>query len=185
MNLYMLIYLLWFLSEVVLNRFVRSGKADKKAVDKNTEPYLWISVILSITLGVISAIKFSFPVFADQRFALTGIILLVTGIIIRFIAIRQLGKFFTVDVTIRENHELVQHGFYKYIRHPSYSGGLLSFLGFGISLNNWLSLAIVFLPVLFTFIIRMNLEEKVLEEQFGSQYSDYIKRTKRLIPFIY
>jgi protein-S-isoprenylcysteine O-methyltransferase Ste14 len=96
-----------------------------------------------------------------------------------------LGRFFTVNVTIRDDHKLIQSGFYKYLRHPSYTGSLLSFLGFGLSLDNWLSLAIIFLPTLFAFIYRMKVEENVLSEQFGEQYQDYILKTKRIIPFIY
>ncbi len=50
---------------------------------------------------------------------------------------------------------------------------------------NWLSIVVVFIPVLLTFIHRMNIEEKVLTEQFDKQYLDYIGKTKRLIPFVY
>jgi protein-S-isoprenylcysteine O-methyltransferase Ste14 len=96
-----------------------------------------------------------------------------------------LGRFFTVNVTIRIDHQLIQSGFYKYLRHPSYTGALLSFLGLGLSLNNWFSLVIVFLPTLFAFIHRMNIEENVLAEQFGKQYQDYISKTKRILPFVY
>ncbi|MFZ4464869.1 MAG: methyltransferase family protein, partial [Bacteroidales bacterium] len=73
----------------------------------------------------------------------------------------------------------MQSGLYKFLRHPSYTGSLISFLGFGLSLNNWLSLFIVFLPVLFSIIHRINIEEKLLTERFGKQYSDYIAGTKR------
>jgi len=178
-------YFLWFLSEVLLNRFIRSGKSDKQAADNNTELYLWISIILSITIGVFVSTTITFPVFSSERLELIGIAVIIIGIIIRLIAIKQLGRFFTVDVTIRKDHQLMQSGLYKYLRHTSYTGSLLSFLGFGISLNNWLGLAVVFLPILFTFIYRISIEEKVMTEQFGKQYLDYICKTKRLIPFVY
>ena len=107
------------------------------------------------------------------------------GIGFRLLAIKQLGRFFTVDVTIRENHQLLQTGFYKYLRHPSYTGSLLTFFGFGISLNNWLGLGIVILPTVITMLYRIRIEEKVLTEQFGKSYLEYSSKTKRLIPFIY
>jgi len=131
------------------------------------------------------AIYYSAPISFNNNLNLIGLIIITIGIIIRVISIKQLGRFFTVNVTIRKDHQLIQNGFYKYIRHPSYTGSLLSFLGFGFSLNNWLSLILVFMPILLSFIHRMNIEEKVLTEQFGKEYSDYIKRTKRLIPFLY
>ena len=185
MNIYQVIYILWLLSEIILNRLVRSGKSDKKSADKNTEIYLWVTIIISITIGVFVSIKFSLPILLNGQLALIGIAIIIVGIIIRFIAIKQLGRFFTVNVTIRDDHKLIQSGFYKYLRHPSYTGSLLSFFGFGLSLNNWLSMAIIFLPTLFAFIYRMKIEENVLSEQFGKQYQDYISNTKRIIPFIY
>jgi protein-S-isoprenylcysteine O-methyltransferase Ste14 len=185
MNIFSLTYILWILSEVFLNRFVRSGKLDKKAADRKTELYLWITIISSITIGVLISQNFSFPIFFPDRLRIIGIIVILIGIIIRFVAIKQLGRFFTVDVTIRKDHELMQSGFYKYLRHPSYTGSLISFLGCGLSFNNWAGLAIVFIPTLFAFIHRINIEEKVLTEQFGNQYTDYIKKSKRLLPFIY
>ncbi len=185
MNIFHLTYIIWILSELILNRLVRSGKSDKKGADKNTELYLWLSIILFITSGVFVAIYYSAPISFNNNLNLIGLIIITIGIIIRVISIKQLGRFFTVNVTIRKDHQLIQNGFYNYIRHPSYTGSLLSFLGFGFSLNNWLSLILVFMPILLSFIHRMNIEEKVLTEQFGKEYSDYIKRTKRLIPFLY
>ncbi|MCX6274339.1 MAG: isoprenylcysteine carboxylmethyltransferase family protein [Bacteroidetes bacterium] len=185
MNLFYLTFFIWILSEVILNRFVRSGKSDKRSADKNTELYLWITIITSVNASVYISQKYSFPIFLQEQFEYAGLALIVAGIIIRFIAIRQLGKFFTVDVTIRSDHELMQDGLYKYLRHPSYSASMLSFLGLGMALNNWLSLGIVFFSVLFAYIHRMNTEERVLTEQFGQKYSDYIQRTKRIIPFVY
>ena len=105
--------------------------------------------------------------------------------IIRFIAIRTLGKFFTVNLAIHGDQSLIKAGLYKYIRHPSYTGSLISFVGFGLSLNNWVSLIVIFVPVLITFINRINIEEKLLHEQFGIEYEEYKARTKRLIPMIY
>jgi protein-S-isoprenylcysteine O-methyltransferase Ste14 len=104
---------------------------------------------------------------------------------IRFAAIRTLGKFFTVDLAIKNDHRLIKNGLYKYIRHPSYTGSLLSFLGLGFSLNNWISLIVIFIPVLISFIYRIHIEEKLLIAQIGLAYTDYMKQTKRLIPLIY
>jgi protein-S-isoprenylcysteine O-methyltransferase Ste14 len=111
--------------------------------------------------------------------------LIIFGIAIRLIAIRTLGKFFTVNLNLAEDHLLIKNGLYKYLRHPSYSGSLLSFLGFGISLNNWPALIVIFVPVLLSFIYRINIEEKLMSVQFGNDYDEYKKQTKRLVPLIY
>ncbi len=179
------IYFLWFISEVLLNRLIRSGKSDKKAKDKNTEIYLWMAVVFTITISVYISAAYPTLVLCNDKIKLIGLIIIVLGVIFRFIAIKQLGRFFTVNVTIRNDHQLIQSGLYKYLRHPSYCGSLISFLGFGISLNNWLSIIFIIIPYSLAVMYRIKVEEKVLTEQFGKQYLDYKKHTKRIIPFIY
>jgi len=79
----------------------------------------------------------------------------------------------------------VAKGIYKYVRHPSYAGSLLSFFGLGIAFSNWLVTLIIFVPILFAFLRRMRIEEDVLRKHFGEAYDQYSKNTSRLIPKIY
>ena len=180
-----IIWICWLLSEILLNRLVRSKSTNSKELDKNSLNLIWIAIIVSMTSGVLIAIYWAAPIIQTNLLLYIGSALIVFGMLIRFIAIRTLGKFFTVNLALHGDHTLIKAGLYKYIRHPSYSGSLLSFLGFGLSLNNWLSLMIIIVPILITFINRINIEEKLLENQFGTEYSDYKKKTERLIPFLY
>lgn len=180
-----MVYVCWLLSEVFLNRFMRSAKSDQRKTDKSTLSILWIVMIVSITLGVIIRTRTYHPMMEHGRIAYAGLLLILIGMIFRFTVIRSLGRYFTVDVTIRKDHRIKKDSFYKYIRHPSYLASLISFIGFGISLNNWLSLLIIVVPVLIAFIIRINQEEKVLIRHFGAEYETYKKSTRRLIPFVY
>jgi len=91
----------------------------------------------------------------------------------------------TVNVTIGEDHQLIQQGLYRYIRHPSYSGSLLSFFGLGMALGSWLSFLIIFFPILCSFLYRISVEEEALSNSFGSRYEDYRRKTRRLIPLVY
>jgi len=175
----------WLLSEILLNRLVRSKTPDSKKLDKNSLRIIWIAIFVSITGGVLFAIYRAVPITMTNLLLYLGSVFIVSGMIFRFIAVRTLGRFFTVDLAIHDNQRLIETGLYRFIRHPSYTGSLLSFLGFGISLNNWISPIIIVVPVLATFIYRINIEEKLLLKQFGSEYEDYKKRTKRLIPLIY
>ena len=180
-----IIWICWLLSEIFLNRLLRSKTTNSNELDKNSLNLIWVAIIASMTLGIISASYWTAPMVNTNVLLYFGSALIVVGMIIRFIAIRTLGKFFTVNLALHGDHTLIKAGLYKYIRHPSYSGSLLSFLGFGLSLNNWLSLMIIIVPILITFINRINIEEKLLENQFGTEYSDYKKKTERLIPFLY
>jgi len=186
MNLvFVITYGIWFLSEILINRLLGSKKSDKQDVDKGSLYIIWTIIFICIFTAVVVSNTYYSPLLKDPGIKYVGILLIYTGIILRLAIIKTLGQFFTVDVTIKQNHRLKKDGFYKHLRHPSYSASLLSFIGFGISLNNLISLAIVFILILTAFIIRIKVEEKTLIEHFGSEYLAYKKTTKGIIPFIY
>lgn len=178
-------YLIWLLSEIVLNRLLRAKSTDKQHADKNSLALIWFTVVISNTAAYYIAMTEYFPIALSTVLPYIGLALICTGIVLRLFVVRSLGKLFTVDVTIRENHQLKTDGPYQYLRHPSYAASLLSFIGFGISLNNWISLLLVTVAIVTVFIIRIRIEEKVLIEQFGEHYIRYKKEVKGLIPFVW
>jgi protein-S-isoprenylcysteine O-methyltransferase Ste14 len=180
-----IIWISWFGSEVALSLIVRSGKKDQKNRDKNSLRVIWIIIALAVTAGVTLANRTHFFIGQYAVIHYTGLAVIVAGMLLRFISIYTLGRMFTVDVTIRADHKLKTDGLYKIIRHPSYTGSLLSFAGFGLSLNNWLSLITVFVLVTAAFMYRIRVEEQLLAEGFGKEYEAYKKSTSRLIPWIY
>ncbi len=183
--IFLVVYIIWFLSEILLNRLLRSKSTDKQNADKHSLSLIWITVIVTIAIAVFIAPKVPFYMYTNPAFQYVGIAVILIGVLLRLAAVASLGKYFTVDVTIRRNHRLQTNGLYSIVRHPSYFASLLSFIGFGISLNNWLSLLLIVAAVLVVFMNRIKIEEKVLIEQFGDEYLQYKKRTKRLIPFVY
>jgi protein-S-isoprenylcysteine O-methyltransferase Ste14 len=116
---------------------------------------------------------------------LTATVLVVAGVAIRLLAIVTLKKFFTVHVTILGDHQRIQRGLYAHIRHPSYLGALIGFLGVGLGMCNGLSLLIVFLPILSAFLYRIHVEEQALQQRFGREYTVYCESTNRLTPRFY
>jgi len=76
-------------------------------------------------------------------------------------------------------------GIYKTVRHPSYSGAILTFIGFGLSLNSWASLITIGVLVIAAFLYRIHIEERMLLSQFGEDYHTYMLKTYRLVPWIY
>ena len=121
----------------------------------------------------------------QRSFVFAGVVLFVVGLLLRWWAIITLGRFFTVDVTIEKDHELVERGPFRVVRHPSYTGVLLAFVGLALTLGNWAALLVILLPIGAAFIHRMNVEENALSAALGTQYTDYMRRTKRLVPFVY
>lgn len=185
MSVFNIIWIIWCASEVLLNRLIRSGADDKKKQDRGSLIFIWLMITLAISSGIIFPKHINIPISDQLLIPYFGLFIIVLGMALRFFSIWSLGRFFTVDVTIRDNHEIKKDGLYKIIRHPSYTGSLLSFIGFGISLNNWLSLVAVIFFIMIAFLYRIMIEEKALVEHFGNGYLDYKKNTYRLIPWIY
>jgi len=185
MFIFIIIWASWFISEILLSRFLRAKSPNTKAWDKSSLRIMWITICTSISLGVILMIIAPFPISRSFVIAYLGLFLIISGVVIRIAAIRTLGNFFTVNLAIHNDHQLIKKGLYKFIRHPSYTGSLLSFVGLGVSFNNWLSLVVIFIPILISFLYRIKVEEKLMLQQFGSEYINYQKNTKRIIPLIY
>jgi protein-S-isoprenylcysteine O-methyltransferase Ste14 len=186
MNLFFnIVYACWLLSEIILNRVLRSRRNDQPLKGKHSLTVIWIAAIGGTVAAGNIARYTRFPVTGWAGVGWLGIGLILVGMTIRLIAIISLGRFFTVDVAIRQGHMLKKDGVYKYVRHPAYTGSLLSFLGFGVSLNNWVSLLVVVVPVTAAFLYRIRLEEEMLEASFGAEYKQYKKETYRLLPGVY
>lgn len=105
------------------------------------------------------------------------------GIGLRWVSILTLGQYFTGMVLIQTDHALVQHGLYKIIRHPSYTGALLLAIGIGCMIGNWISLGVVVTGLFIGLLYRIPVEELALRQVPG--YEEYMQRTKRLIPFLF
>jgi protein-S-isoprenylcysteine O-methyltransferase Ste14 len=178
--------LIYLVSEILLTLTRRSRSKTGTKQDRSTLGMIWLVIAVSITAGVFVAQNFrSAALPHGWMFASAGVVLFVAGLILRWWAIITLGRFFTVDVTIEKDHELVERGPFRMVRHPSYTGVLLAFLGFGLSLHNWAALLVIVLPIGAAFIHRMNVEEDALLRALGRRYAEYMKRTKRLVPFVY
>lgn len=154
--------------------------------DKGSHVVLLCLVVFGILLGVLLAFKV--PVTAITRASVflfwLGILLIYAGIALRLYAITVLGAFFTTTVAVAPEQPVIEAGPYRLIRHPSYTGFLITLLGFALSLTNWLSLLVIMGCALIGLSYRIHVEERVLQEHLGQRYQKYMRRTKRLIPFV-
>jgi len=179
-----LFFILLGVSEIALALFKRAKQGSDK--DRGSFVALWGVIGLSIYL----AIRFSYtmPRFAVEATVVqyaVGLLLFICGSTLRWWSIIHLGRFFTVNVAIASDHRVVDDGPYTYVRHPSYSGVFLAFIGLGLLLFNWFSLVVLVLPVIIMFLWRMHVEERALLDALGENYAAYMKRTKRIIPCVY
>lgn len=172
------------ISEAGLSVLKRS-RDDSVDADDSTLRVLWVTIMVSMTGGIIVSHHVTQALFGGAVSFWTGCALFFLGLALRWYAIVYLGKYFTVNVAIHSRHEVVDTGPYRRIRHPSYTGALLAFLGVALCLGNWLSLLIIMVPITWAFAWRMSTEEAALANALGSPYTNYMSRTKRLAPYIY
>lgn len=93
----------------------------------------------------------------------------------------SLGRNITKTVAVREEHQLVTNGPYRWVRHPLYSCGWLFFIGFSLLAANWL-MALSLLVASIPLAMRTPVEEAKLIDRFGEQYQEYMQRTGRYFP---
>ncbi len=180
-----LVALVYFASEVLLT-ITKHARKSGPSRDANSWRLMWIVITGSIWLGILAAQKISAANLPDRKlFTLIGVLVFVAGLVLRGYSVFRLGRFFTVNVAIAADHQLIETGPYRFVRHPSYTGALLAIFGFTLTLGNWLSIAGVMLPIFAAFVYRMNVEERALIAGLGDDYRAYISRTKRLLPLIY
>jgi protein-S-isoprenylcysteine O-methyltransferase Ste14 len=113
-----------------------------------------------------------------------GIACIVAGGWLRRHCFRMLGASFTYDVRVQTSQVVVERGAYRYVRHPSYAAGMLLFGGIGLALTNWLSLLAAIVPPALAYAYRISVEERALVATLGPAYADYMRRTRRMIPFL-
>jgi protein-S-isoprenylcysteine O-methyltransferase Ste14 len=171
--------------EIFMSRRQQGKREISKTGDKGSIWLLTISISIGYWLSFIIASTKIGRIYHWNTFFVIGAILALIGLIIRVTSILTLKQQFTYTVTKIENHELIETGLYKKIRHPGYLGQLIIFLGISTCLSNWISILLMIIPVLLGYLNRITVEEKFMVEQMGQKYIDYQKRTKRLIPMIY
>ena len=180
------VYIIWLLPEVVSSFTNRIGK-NLKVNDRASGPAIGLSIWLAIFAGYWSAVavrSLAIPWHRTFLFAI-GIFLMLVGVAFRWYSIRVLGKYFTRQVAIQPGQTVVENGPYRLIRHPSYSGALITIFGLGLAFTNWLSLIVVMGIAFIGYSYRVSVEEKILVDALGESYRQYMERTKRFVPFLY
>jgi len=177
---------IYFFSEIGLALSRRARAAPSANHDQGTLRVLWIVIFLSIMLGLYCASHFPAADLGHRRLWVTaGVVLFTLALMLRWWAIIVLGRFFTVDITIAKDHKLIEAGPFRYIRHPSYTGVILAFLGFALTFANAAVIVAIVVPIFCALVYRMNVEERALTAALGEPYRAYMRRTSRLAPFVY
>ena len=171
-----IVYGIWLILEGQIA--AKEVSKDKTKDDKGTmELYA-----LSRGLTVIFALAFE-PIVQSPLLMAFGLILFLSAVSFRLLAIYTLGRHYSHRVRIIKDHSIIQNGPYRLVRHPAYTGMFLAHFGFVLFFFNWFGVACLFCFLLPAIIFRILHEEKALMSVKG--YREYSSNVKRLIPAIW
>jgi protein-S-isoprenylcysteine O-methyltransferase Ste14 len=175
---------------VVLEQWIRIKSRLNRHGDREDRGSLLV-VILAVAVGVgggcvVAAVVPSAAI-GDARWPLfvLGVALMCAGIALRQWAIVLLGRFFTVDIRVHTEQTVVDRGPYRRLRHPAYTGLIVTFAGIGLALGNWLALALMVVVPTVGLVIRIRVEERALLAGLGEPYRRFAATRARLIPGIW
>jgi len=186
MKIFAILVAAWPVSEVILGVFLRAKRGAAAVRDRGSLGLIWGAIAAALIAGNFVRSSGVGSIGGDTtQYLSVALVIMAAGLALRWTAIITLGRFFTANVAVLPGHSVVRTGVYRHLRHPSYSGMLLAFLGVGVAFDNWLSLLVIVIPITAAVLYRIRVEETALLESLGSEYADYSKVTKRLIPGVY
>lgn len=176
------VFTVWVLGELWF-QWRRRLPENATGADRGSMQLLIASVWIAVPLGMGAAVVLSgaaIPV-ARQELFTAGLLLMALGLAVRWYAVAVLGAAFTVTVGTTPDQGLIDTGPFRWVRHPSYAGSLLTILGILLCCGNFISLLALALPIA-SYAYRIRLEEKALVDALRDPYRLYMSRTKWLIP---
>lgn len=174
----------WALTEL---RGYRTRRAGTRAQDAASLRLIILGVWGGIALGSLVTLTVDGASLATHRAVAfwLGIGFLAAGVALRRYAVWALGRLWVHEVAIQAQHEVVDAGPYRWIRHPAYSGSLLGFIGVGLAMGNWAALLVIATIPMMAYAYRVAVEERTLAAALGEEYRSYMRRTRRFIPFVF
>ena len=161
------------------------GEPGETVVDTSTGRLFDAAAAVTIVGGTLASVALPRATIGARRSAyLVGVSVVAGSGWLSAVARRHLGRFHRDALTVHDDHELVQTGPYRCIRHPLYAATIGVFVGVGAVLGNWVSLALAGLPTSALFR-RIAVEEQMLVEALGPEYEGYQRHTAHLIPGIW
>lgn len=114
-----------------------------------------------------------------------GLLLYAASLVVRNVAIRTLGRFWSLQIEIRSQHQLVREGIYNYVRHPAYLAITLEVLSIPLTVNAWWTMAFAAVTYVPLLVCRLRVEEEALVEKFGDGYRAYQREVGALWPRLF
>jgi protein-S-isoprenylcysteine O-methyltransferase Ste14 len=156
----------------------------KGTIEKILLTIAWIAFFLPLIWIVTPVFSFADYPLHPIPFA-AGTACLVLGLWLFHRSHKDLGANWSISLELRENHRLVTEGIYRRIRHPMYLGFLVYSAGQSLALPNWFVGPSYLAAMVLLIALRLGPEERMMREEFGSDYETYQQATWRLLPGVW
>ncbi|MBD9357249.1 isoprenylcysteine carboxylmethyltransferase family protein [Methylomonas sp. EbA] len=178
--------LVWMAAEISLARRTAAQAGPVVHTERRSQRLLWASVLLSLALALWFKNLAWTPIALEYLpRQILAMLLFAAGLYLRYLAVLKLGRFFTTNVAIQQEHRLIKVGPYRWLRHPAYTGLLLALFAAGVAMGDFIALVCLLVPTVWAFTRRIDIEERMLLAEFGSVYADFCAVTWRLLPWVY
>jgi protein-S-isoprenylcysteine O-methyltransferase len=164
----------------------RLRRADAEARDRGSLFVLWVLAGLGygLAFSLWRHARAPGPQLGDWALWL-GVGLALAGMALRLWSVRTLGRYFTFVVRVSDDQPVIETGPYRLLRHPSYAGFMLTSVGIGLSLRYAWAPLIIAVPLAVGMAFRMRVEERAMVDALGEPYRAYMRRTRRIVPFLW
>ncbi|MCB2357087.1 methyltransferase family protein [Clostridium estertheticum] len=184
---FQVVFIFYLISEMIIWVFTslisRNQSGEKQNGDKGSYFLLVTGSVSIIFLNLIC--RKHLPFVLPILFFWIGIFFIITGVLLRSYSVWILRNFFTLSVQVNSTQKIIQTGPYKYLRHPSYSGSILSLIGIALSFRSFEGILGTLIIIFVIYGYRIKIEETILEKNFKETYKEYKDNTSKIIPFIW
>lgn len=170
------------------------GRERHTSRNERSAPSSWVGLTLQLAgigitfVGPRSPV--SSPFIAGQyslniALQIVAIILAAGSVWIAILAIRELGKQWSLEARVLEGHKLITTGIYSTVRHPIYTAMLGMLLATGLAWSHWIAVILGLVVFLVGTKIRTRLEEALLRDAFGEEFEEWRGQVPGLIPYLW
>ncbi len=184
--LWLVLCLIWVAAEIKLARRSIVVADQILFTERNSQRRLWLTVLSGLGMALLFKNLTWAPIpLAYLPRQVLAMLLFTAGLYLRYVAVAKLGRFFTTDVAIQREHSLITEGPYRWLRHPAYTGLLIALFAAGLAMGDFIALVFLLAPTFWAFKLRVEIEERMLLNEFGAVYTDFCASTWRLLPWVY
>jgi protein-S-isoprenylcysteine O-methyltransferase Ste14 len=180
------VFIIWLVFTFLLEPII-TGKESRRTARTREDRGSLLLIYFSVFVSIIVAFGFAGAGITPlpSWLFIVGILLMLFGIFVREWAVTTLKGYYSPRVSVFEGHKVIDKGPYRLVRHPGYAGSILTMVGIGLAVQSSAAVLLLLVFCGIAYGYRIHVEETALLKELGEEYSKYMSRTKRLIPFIF